>query len=194
MYRKTRLDNGLRIITHSMPARQSVALGIWIKVGARYEPSKYKGISHYMEHLAFKGTKKHSCRQIKESIEGVGGSLNGFTSEELTCYLVKLPSRYLDLALDILSRSDVINLICSSAIGFTTSYFLLLNSPQYSRAFVINVDPGYLLHGFNNSSSCGASIQNLQNRQHSTSFISFSILCFGVNTFFFFFSSFLMAI
>ena len=103
MYRKTILDNGLRIITHRMPDMQSVALGIWIKAGGRYEAAKHKGIFHFLEHLSFKGTKKYSCRRLKESIEGVGGSLNGFTSEELTCYLVKLPSRYLDIALDILS-------------------------------------------------------------------------------------------
>lgn len=88
---------------HRMPNMQSVALGIWIKVGGRYEVEKNKGISHYLEHLTFKGSRNYSCRKIKESIEGVGGSLNGFTSEELTCYLVKIPSRYLALALDILS-------------------------------------------------------------------------------------------
>jgi len=55
-------------------------------------PKRIKGISHYLEHLLFKGSKKYSCRKIKESIEGVGGSLNGFTSEELTCYLAKLPA------------------------------------------------------------------------------------------------------
>jgi predicted Zn-dependent peptidase len=103
MYKKARLDNGLRVITHRMPKMQSVALGIWIKVGGRYEPPEFKGIAHYLEHLAFKGSKNYSCRKIKESIEGIGGSLNGFTSEELTCYLVKLPARYLNLALDILS-------------------------------------------------------------------------------------------
>ena len=103
MYKKVRLDNGLRIITHRMPKMQSVALGIWIKVGGRHELPESKGIAHFLEHLAFKGSKNYSCRKIKESIEGIGGSLNGFTSEELTCYLVKLPARYLDLALDILS-------------------------------------------------------------------------------------------
>jgi len=102
-YKETILNNGLRIITHQMPEMQSAALGIWIKVGGRYETAKHKGIFHFLEHLAFKGTKKYSCRKLKESIEGVGGSLNGFTSEELTCYLVKLPSRYLDVALDILA-------------------------------------------------------------------------------------------
>lgn len=103
MYKKAVLENGLKIITHPMKKMQSVAIGIWIKVGGRYETPEYKGIAHYLEHLVFKGSKKYSCRRIKESIEGVGGSLNGFTSEELTCYLAKLPNLHLDLALDILS-------------------------------------------------------------------------------------------
>jgi len=102
-YKKTIFDNGLRIIAHPMPGMQSVALGIWIKVGGRYEVSEFKGISHFLEHILFKGSKKYSCRKIKESIEGVGGALNGFTSEELTCYLVKMPSRYIGLALKVLS-------------------------------------------------------------------------------------------
>jgi predicted Zn-dependent peptidase len=102
-YKKVLLDNGLRIVSHKMSDRQSVALGIWLKVGGRYESSQNKGISHYLEHLLFKGSKKYSCRQLKESIEGVGGSLNGFTSEELTCYLVKLPATYFKKGLDILS-------------------------------------------------------------------------------------------
>jgi len=103
VYKKTKLDNGLRIITNPMPKMQSVALGIWIKVGGRFENVQNKGISHYLEHILFKGTKKYSLRKLKESIEGVGGSLNGFTSEEVTCYLVKLPQRHLELGLDILS-------------------------------------------------------------------------------------------
>jgi predicted Zn-dependent peptidase len=111
MYKKTRLDNGVRVITHHMPGMQSVTLGIWIKVGSRHETEEYKGISHFLEHLLFKGTKKYSCRRIKESIEGVGGSLNGFTSEETTCYLVKIPARHLDLALDILSDMVINSLI-----------------------------------------------------------------------------------
>lgn len=103
MYKKTVLKNGLQVVTHRMPEMKSAALGIWIKVGGRYETAANKGMSHYLEHLLFKGSRKYSCRQIKESIEGIGGSLNGFTSEELTCYLVKLPSRYLQMGLDILS-------------------------------------------------------------------------------------------
>jgi predicted Zn-dependent peptidase len=103
MYKRQKLDNGLRIITKRSSSVQSVSLGIWINIGSRYEPGEQKGISHFLEHLLFKGSRKYSCRTIKESIEGVGGALNGFTSEEHTCYLVKIPHRYLTCALDILS-------------------------------------------------------------------------------------------
>ena len=107
MYRKEQLDNGLRLVTNAMPGRSSLSLGIWIRTGGRYETAQNKGISHFLEHLVFKGTAKYSCRQIKESIEGIGGSLNGFTSEELTCYLVKIPADYMGRALDILSQMVV---------------------------------------------------------------------------------------
>ena len=103
MYKKSKLANGLRLITKRINGVASLSLGIWINIGGRFESFKQKGISHFLEHLLFKGSKKHSCRAIKESIEGVGGSLNGFTSEELTCFLVKIPSRYLHSALAILS-------------------------------------------------------------------------------------------
>jgi predicted Zn-dependent peptidase len=103
MYKKTVLDNGLKIVTCHLPQRQSLGLGIWIGVGGRYENTQNKGIAHFLEHMVFKGSQKYSCRSIKESLEGVGGALNGFTSEEFTCYLTKVPAKYLDLALDILS-------------------------------------------------------------------------------------------
>ena len=103
MFKKSKLNNGLRIITKSLKGVGSLSLGIWINIGGRYEAPVHKGISHFLEHLLFKGSKKYSCRAIKESVEGVGGALNGFTSEELTCYLVKIPSRYLIKVLDILS-------------------------------------------------------------------------------------------
>jgi predicted Zn-dependent peptidase len=86
-----------------MKDRKSLAFGIWVAVGSRYEQPASAGISHYLEHMVFKGTKHYTCQQIKESIEGVGGAFNGFTSEEVTCYFVKMPGRYLDRAIDIIS-------------------------------------------------------------------------------------------
>ena len=103
MYEKSTLDNGLRLVTHQMPQRNSAAVGIWIGAGGRYEEKANKGIAHLIEHLSFKGTKKYSANKIKESIEGVGGSLNAFTSEEFTCYLTKITAKYLPLALGVLS-------------------------------------------------------------------------------------------
>jgi len=103
MYKKLKLDNGLRIVAAPMPQRQSAAIGIWIKVGGRYEFAANKGTSHFLEHLLFKGSRNYTCRKLKEAIEGVGGALNGFTSEELTCYLVKTPAKHIEGALDVLS-------------------------------------------------------------------------------------------
>jgi len=100
---KSVLSNGLTVIGRQMPSLSSVAMGIWIGAGSRYETAKINGISHFLEHLLFKGTKKRSGEQLKQAIEGVGGSFNGFTSEEATCYLVKVVNKHTSLGLDILS-------------------------------------------------------------------------------------------
>ncbi|MEA3305293.1 MAG: pitrilysin family protein, partial [Candidatus Omnitrophota bacterium] len=102
-YNKKTLDNGLKIIAHKMPQMKSAALGIWIAAGGRYENMDNRGISHFTEHLLFKGTKKRTTVQIKNSIEGIGGVLNGFTSEEVTCYFTKVIGRHIGLGLDVLS-------------------------------------------------------------------------------------------
>ena len=97
------MDNGLAVATKPMSHMESVSLGIWIKAGARYEGKNNNGISHILEHLLFKGTKSRDMKKIKEAIEGRGGSFNGFTSEEVTCYLVKLLAKDAELGVDILS-------------------------------------------------------------------------------------------
>jgi len=97
------MNNGLAVATKSMDHMESVSFGIWIKAGARYENAKNNGISHLLEHLLFKGTKTRGMKEIKEAIEGRGGSFNGFTSEEVTCYLVKLLAKDAELGVDILS-------------------------------------------------------------------------------------------
>lgn len=103
MYERSELKNNLRIISHSMKDRNSVAVGVWAGVGGRYEEAKIKGAAHFLEHIVFKGTKNYSCRAIKEEIEGVGGSLNAFTSEECTCYFAKVPTQHAEKTFDILS-------------------------------------------------------------------------------------------
>ena len=97
------LDNRLKVIYKSLPESHSVSVGVWSNVGSRYERKAVSGISHFIEHLLFKGTSTRSYRELKEAIEGVGGSFNAFTSVEMTCYYIKILSRYLRLSIDILS-------------------------------------------------------------------------------------------
>ncbi|MEE8618687.1 MAG: pitrilysin family protein, partial [Dehalococcoidales bacterium] len=104
MYQKTTLDNGLRIITATMPHTRSVSICIFIGVGSRYETEAEAGISHFIEHLCFKGTEKRpTSREISEAIEGVGGILNGGTDKELTLYWCKVAQPHFSLTLDVLA-------------------------------------------------------------------------------------------
>jgi predicted Zn-dependent peptidase len=86
-----------------MPASQTVAVGIWCAVGGRHEPARIGGISHFLEHLLFKGTKKRSARRISEEVEGVGGDLNAYTAEERTCYYAAASSDHLARVTEVLS-------------------------------------------------------------------------------------------
>jgi predicted Zn-dependent peptidase len=103
MYQKTTLDHGLRIVTHDMRERESVALGFWVGTGGRYEVDRIKGAAHFLEHMAFKGSAKYSCEEVKTLIEGVGGSVNAFTSEEQTCFYAKFPALHVERIFDVLS-------------------------------------------------------------------------------------------
>jgi predicted Zn-dependent peptidase len=103
LYHKTTLDNGLRLITSTMPHTRSVSITIFIGTGSRYESEAEAGISHFIEHLLFKGTEKRTtAREIAEAIEGVGGILNGGTGKELTTYWCKVAQPHFQLALDVL--------------------------------------------------------------------------------------------
>ena len=101
--KQTTLANGVRVITSTMPSVESVALGIWVGVGARYETQGTSGISHFIEHLLFKGTRSRSARDISQEIEGRGGYLNAFTQEENTCYYARVAYDHQDSALDVLT-------------------------------------------------------------------------------------------
>ncbi|MBM3840067.1 MAG: insulinase family protein [Verrucomicrobia bacterium] len=102
MYRMSRHQNGLTVITAEMPHMASVSIGIWVGVGGRYEPAPLSGVSHFIEHMLFKGTRRRTAKQISQDIEGVGGYLNGFTTEESTCFYAKARhDRFRDL-LDVL--------------------------------------------------------------------------------------------
>ncbi len=100
---KIQLDNGVRIVTEKVPSVRSVALGIWVGAGSRHENEKIAGISHFIEHLMFKGTENRSATDIAEALDAVGGQLNAFTTKEFTCYYAKILDEHFDLALDVLS-------------------------------------------------------------------------------------------
>ena len=95
----TTLDNGLRVVTDPMPNVETASVGAWIDVGTRHEKSSVNGISHFLEHMAFKGTKRRSAYDIAVEIEAVGGYLNAYTSRENTAYYAKVLKN--DTPLDI---------------------------------------------------------------------------------------------
>ena len=98
-----RLKNGFRIVTENMPGLKSASIGIWIKAGGRHESLEQNGVAHFLEHMAFKGTKRRSSLQIAEAIEDVGGYINAYTSREMTAYYARVLSDDVDLALDVVS-------------------------------------------------------------------------------------------
>jgi len=103
MYKKATLDNGITVITESIPHVRSISLGVWVKVGARDEDERIKGVSHFIEHMLFKGTERRSAKDIAIEMDSIGGEINAFTSKEHTTYYVKVLDQHLPIAVDILS-------------------------------------------------------------------------------------------
>jgi len=103
MFTKTVLDNGIRILSEEMPNARSVSLGIWVENGSRHEARHQNGISHFIEHLLFKGTDRRSAAQIAEEMDSVGGVLNAFTAKEHTCYYAKVLDENFPVAIDLLT-------------------------------------------------------------------------------------------
>lgn len=96
------LANGFRIVTEHMPGLKSAAVGIWVTVGGRHERGEQNGIAHFLEHMAFKGTKRRSALQIAEAIEDVGGYINAYTSREATAYYARVLEADVPLAMDVI--------------------------------------------------------------------------------------------
>jgi predicted Zn-dependent peptidase len=101
-YEVTRLANGVTVATAEQPHMASVSLGLWVAVGSRHEPEALNGACHFIEHMVFKGTSSRSARDISQEVEGLGGYLNAFTTEENTCYHARAPHQSLDPLLEIL--------------------------------------------------------------------------------------------
>lgn len=103
MFVRRNLKNGLRVIFEKIPYVGSVSIGVWAGVGSAHETEKNNGISHFLEHMLFKGTKKRSAKDIAEEMDFIGGHLNAFTSKEATCYYAKVIDGNLETAIDVLS-------------------------------------------------------------------------------------------
>ena len=102
-FRKDRLPNGIVVLTERMPQVKSAAVGLWVRVGSREEPAPRAGISHFIEHMLFKGTERRSAEDIAKAIDAVGGILDAFTSRESTCFYAKVLGEHLPLAVDLLT-------------------------------------------------------------------------------------------
>ncbi|MDP6175265.1 MAG: pitrilysin family protein, partial [Rhodospirillales bacterium] len=97
------LPNGLRVITDSIDSVETVSMGAWVNVGTRHETPGINGISHFLEHMAFKGTERRTALEIAEEIEKVGGHLNAYTARENTAYFAKVLKEDVGLAVDIIA-------------------------------------------------------------------------------------------
>ena len=97
------LDNGIRVIAEKVPFFHSASVGVWIKAGSRYESAVENGISHFIEHMLFKGTKTRTAKQIASEIDNIGGTLNAFTAKECTCYYVHVMDEHISIGIKLLA-------------------------------------------------------------------------------------------
>ncbi|HEY3411810.1 MAG TPA: pitrilysin family protein [Armatimonadota bacterium] len=117
MVETTKLDNGVTIVTEEVTYVQSVSLGLWFKVGSREEDARNNGISHFIEHMLFKGTEKRSALQIAQELDFVGGQLNAGTDKEYTCYYARVLSEHLPVAADVLADMCLNSLLDPEELG-----------------------------------------------------------------------------
>lgn len=103
MIQTTSLNNGVRVVTHSVERMYTVTIGIWVANGTRHELPKHNGVAHFIEHLLFKGTSRRNARQITREIDSMGGILNAFTGHEYVCYYAKVLAEFLPRAADLLA-------------------------------------------------------------------------------------------
>lgn len=107
MYKKYTLDNGIRVVMEDISYVNSVSIGVWVDNGSIKEDKHINGISHFIEHMLFKGTSNRTAKQIAEAIDNIGGQINAFTSKEYTCFYAKVIDSHLPIAIDVLA--DMIN-------------------------------------------------------------------------------------
>jgi predicted Zn-dependent peptidase len=143
MYQVTRLPGGLTVATAEMPHMASASLGLWVGVGGRYEPAPLNGVSHFIEHMLFKGTRKRSAKEISQAVEGIGGYLNAFTGEESTCFYSKARHDRFDELLEVLadmflnSKFDPVEIEKERAV-IKEELAMYLDQPQHQVQELLN--------------------------------------------------------
>jgi len=120
----TTLENGLRVISDSIPTVETVSLGVWLNVGTRHETAPVNGIAHMLEHMAFKGTTRRTALQIATEVEAVGGYLNAYTARESTAYYARILKQDVDLAVDVLG--DILQNSIFDAVEFAREQSVVL--------------------------------------------------------------------
>jgi predicted Zn-dependent peptidase len=108
-YKKTNLDNGITIVSENIETVRSIALGVWVKTGSRFEDSTENGMAHFLEHMMFKGTRKRTPLKIAQSLEMLGGNLNAFTGKEVTCFFANSLDTHLNKGVEVLA-----DMVCNS--------------------------------------------------------------------------------
>src|SRR5512135_2509751 len=101
--RREVLPNGLIALTEQMQHVRSISIGIWVKTGSRHEATEYNGISHFVEHMLFKGTRNRSAEDIARQVDSIGGNMDAFTAKETICFNIKVLDEHLPIAMDVLS-------------------------------------------------------------------------------------------
>ena len=124
MYNKFLLKNGIRVICERVESIQSAVVGVWILAGSRYEDAKHLGVSHFIEHMLFKGTATRTARQIAEEIDFIGGHINAFTAKDCTCFYTKTLDNHIKIAVDILSDILVRSLLKPSDVDLERNVIL----------------------------------------------------------------------
>jgi len=131
IFQKTVLDNGVRVVTESHPFTRAVSVGIFVEMGTRHEKPSKAGLTHFLEHLVFKGTRKRNAYELAAVLEAVGGDLNAYTTREYTCFHATSLKEHLDLSLDVLS--DLVTNATLTADDFKKEREVIVQEIQMSK-------------------------------------------------------------
>lgn len=176
MYNTFVLPNGIRVVTEKVHHVRSVSLGLWFKAGSVYEKDSCSGMSHFIEHMLFKGTETRTAKEIAECMDGIGGHINAFTSKEYTCYYGKVLDEHLETLLDLLSDMLLYSRFEPSEIekekGVILEEIMMYEDSPEDNAFELLTDAVFDSHPLSNSILGEQETLNTFSRDRLVSFFS----------------------